>query len=757
MKAVILAAGYARRLAPQVKSTPKPLLRIGGEPLLDIILTKLRQVTDVDKVYVVTNDRYLSQFNEWKSRSPFGEFVQIISDGKRSYLERPGALWDLNFVISTEKIIEDLLVIAGDNFFRFDLLEFVRMFNNGNKPLIAVHDLGDPSKLANRYGEIGVEDRNKMVSKVNSFREKPSHPESSLASTLCYLFSPKELQLLAGYVAECGRKSHFEQREGLDNAGSFLQHLLNSDNSIYAFKFDEPWFDIGTYEQFRTLNQIELKTKLESSAAFSESVEAVILFADIIGSATISEYTSEKDYDAFICEFQELAIKVLNGNINRRSAYDNADKEFIEYSVRGDEAVLILYTKDRDRDVRTAMSVAVDLKREIFLSRFNRSRKGRLFYDVGIGIHYGSVVLKQHPSVERTPRKFNAEGYAINMAKRIESQSRTGRFSKIMLSKRMADIRPPGVFVGGLADVPLKGMYGAPQVCELQLYGGIEDPQETPSIKPADIDYYVAAYESSSYDMWLGLMIARYYYDEEDYVEAQKYYKKSIEQDKNFAPGHLYLGRSLYRQGKFIEAEPSLLEAVNLEKTSSRANSWLAVNFRRRGNFMRALECHEAAVKVGPKTQFEYNAYAYTLAEACLIGNMCSLDSFESAELYLEKATRLCAERNDKFDYALEHTRGLILMCRDYPNEAAECFRGVIRAIGENKGMRPLKRQEKLLEALYHLGLAEKRDHSFEAAQQHLTDSLKWTDVELDYYWKADAHRAIAAIKIELQKGKVSA
>ena len=96
-------------------------------------------------------------------------------------------------------------------------------------------------------------------------------------------------------------------------------------------------------------------------------------------------------------------------------------------------------------------------------------------------------------------------------------------------------------------------------------------------------------------------------------------------------------------------------------------------------------------------------------------------------------------------------------MCRDYPNEAAECFRGVIRAIGENKGMRPLKRQEKLLEALYHLGLAEKRVHSFEAAQQNLTDSLKWTDVELDYYWKADAHRAIAAIKIELQKGKVSA
>ncbi|MBW2985487.1 NDP-sugar synthase [Candidatus Woesearchaeota archaeon] len=40
MKALILAAGYATRLYPLTSDTPKPLLEVGGKPIVEHILKK---------------------------------------------------------------------------------------------------------------------------------------------------------------------------------------------------------------------------------------------------------------------------------------------------------------------------------------------------------------------------------------------------------------------------------------------------------------------------------------------------------------------------------------------------------------------------------------------------------------------------------------------------------------------------------------------------------------------------------------------
>src|SRR5207249_8137098 len=40
--AVIMAGGAGRRLAPLTETTPKPLLKVGGKPLLEIMLERLR-------------------------------------------------------------------------------------------------------------------------------------------------------------------------------------------------------------------------------------------------------------------------------------------------------------------------------------------------------------------------------------------------------------------------------------------------------------------------------------------------------------------------------------------------------------------------------------------------------------------------------------------------------------------------------------------------------------------------------------------
>jgi len=68
MKALILAAGYATRLYPLTSDTPKPLLEVGGKPIVEHILKKVEEVNDIDMIYVVTNDKFYGHFEKWKGK-----------------------------------------------------------------------------------------------------------------------------------------------------------------------------------------------------------------------------------------------------------------------------------------------------------------------------------------------------------------------------------------------------------------------------------------------------------------------------------------------------------------------------------------------------------------------------------------------------------------------------------------------------------------------------------------------------------------
>ena len=65
MKALILAAGYATRLYPLTKDKPKPLLPIAGKPMIEYIIEKLENIDVIDTIYVVTNNKFCSHFEEW--------------------------------------------------------------------------------------------------------------------------------------------------------------------------------------------------------------------------------------------------------------------------------------------------------------------------------------------------------------------------------------------------------------------------------------------------------------------------------------------------------------------------------------------------------------------------------------------------------------------------------------------------------------------------------------------------------------------
>ncbi len=230
MKALVLAAGYATRLYPITEHTPKPLLKVGGKPIVEHILHKLKEVKEISAVFLVTNHRFYQSFRSWLLQD--WPEVQLINDGTLNNEDRLGAVGDLNFVLQEEEINDDLLVIAGDNLFGFSLKDLVKFFQDKRKSVVALHDLKEKEKVKKRYGVAQLES-----SKIIHFEEKPALPKSSLASTACYLFAKEDLPQVAKAL----------QQGKADNPGDLIQWLVKN-SEVQGFVFTEHWFDVGTPE-----------------------------------------------------------------------------------------------------------------------------------------------------------------------------------------------------------------------------------------------------------------------------------------------------------------------------------------------------------------------------------------------------------------------------------------------------------------------------------------------------------------------------
>jgi glucose-1-phosphate thymidylyltransferase len=65
MNVLILAAGYATRLYPLTENKAKPLLEVAGKPMLEWVIDNLAPIEGIEKVYVVTNNKFAGAFQQW--------------------------------------------------------------------------------------------------------------------------------------------------------------------------------------------------------------------------------------------------------------------------------------------------------------------------------------------------------------------------------------------------------------------------------------------------------------------------------------------------------------------------------------------------------------------------------------------------------------------------------------------------------------------------------------------------------------------
>ncbi|MEO8205568.1 MAG: nucleotidyltransferase family protein [Chthoniobacterales bacterium] len=244
MNIVILAAGYATRLYPLTLNKAKPLLEVAGKPMVEWVLDNLSEIPDIEKVYIVTNNKFAKDFQEWsddyvKRHSKLS--FKTVNDGSMSDQDKLGAIGDIHFVINNENLFSsDLLVVAGDNLFNQPVTEFAAHAKK-HPATLALYDVGDLEAIK-KYNNVTTD----AIGRITHFEEKPANPTSTLTGIALYYYRKDVLPQINDYIKEGNNP---------DQPGRLIQWLYPR-TEVNTWKVPGVWYDIGSKETLEEANEI---------------------------------------------------------------------------------------------------------------------------------------------------------------------------------------------------------------------------------------------------------------------------------------------------------------------------------------------------------------------------------------------------------------------------------------------------------------------------------------------------------------------
>ena len=247
MIAILLAAGYATRLYPLTKDKPKSLLPLGNRLIIDYIMDSVDRIPDLNKVALITNSRFASQFEEWansQDRTNKAPIV-ILDDGTTDDSNKLGAIGDIQFTIDKLGIDDDICILAGDNIFTYSIENMHAFFREKNAPTlvgIRVPELHQRQKL----GIAEIDDNGQII----DMEEKPQEPKSEWAIYATYFYNKEIIPMV---------KTYLDEGNSPDAPGNFPSWLYKR-MPVFAFKDDGGCIDIGTLENYEaTCKEYESK------------------------------------------------------------------------------------------------------------------------------------------------------------------------------------------------------------------------------------------------------------------------------------------------------------------------------------------------------------------------------------------------------------------------------------------------------------------------------------------------------------------
>lgn len=233
MKAIILAAGYATRLYPLTENFPKPLLPVGGKPILDWLLDDIED--DVEEIIVVTNHKFVTHFEEWARKRAK---ITVIDDGTSTNETRLGAVRDIYLAVENNPSEDGYLVMAGDNVLDFSLIPFVDYAKKSGTSCIMCHEETSLPALQ-KTAVITVDDDNL----ITSYEEKPKEPKGTLAVPPFYYYRAEDIVRIPQAI---------EDGCSADAPGSFAA-WLSTKTPMHAWRMIGSRHDIGDMKSYEAV------------------------------------------------------------------------------------------------------------------------------------------------------------------------------------------------------------------------------------------------------------------------------------------------------------------------------------------------------------------------------------------------------------------------------------------------------------------------------------------------------------------------
>ena len=257
MIGIVLAGGFAKRMRPLTYS--KPLLPVGGKPCIGHVCDKLSKIKNLDRIHITTSRLFGEDYRNWLESSGLDDRFTLSIEPAQSEGEKFGALRAILYLINKEKINDDILICAGDNYFDFSFDELLEAFTKSNSITVGLYDLQDKEKVK-LYSEIILKGEH-----IQEFKEKPMNPKSSLVSMAIYIYPKEVIELLRKAVSN----GHF------DNLGKFIEFVVGMGIPVIGKVMIGKWIDIGDKNSYLEANSLILKGKsyISNNCDIDESSE----------------------------------------------------------------------------------------------------------------------------------------------------------------------------------------------------------------------------------------------------------------------------------------------------------------------------------------------------------------------------------------------------------------------------------------------------------------------------------------------------
>ena len=221
MRAVVLVGGFGTRLRPLTLTTPKQMLPIAHQPMIEHVLEHLagHGIDDAVLSMGYRPDAFANAYPEGRCAG-----VKLHYAIEPEPLDTAGAI---RFAALDAGIDERFVVVNGDVLTDLDLGKLVRFHEeHGGEGTIALHQVEDPSA----FGVVPTDDDGRVL----EFVEKPDRHEAptDLINAGTYVLEPSVLDRIAD-----GRKVSIERE---------VFPAMVADGVLFAMSGDTYWIDTGT-------------------------------------------------------------------------------------------------------------------------------------------------------------------------------------------------------------------------------------------------------------------------------------------------------------------------------------------------------------------------------------------------------------------------------------------------------------------------------------------------------------------------------